>query len=305
MIEGRAIHIYTEIVDKTKELIKKELEQINCEMVAEYNHYSMKQMNRIFVSETEMSIGEFINYKKLAQAVMDLRYTNLPIIQIAQKNGFSSQESFTRALKKALHVTPYRFRTDHVWREDSLNEKLAEVIEETSHETARQMRVELPNPHVSFVHKPKSLWYSIAQNKKDLFPHDFYVRCKKDLIYERLHYLCNQNPIGGAYLTHIYKKQKFTSLTLGFSMDYTEAYLVYDELEVNIMPESDYLVVNVPPYNNYELGAHVLAAWNVFSEFDYNSYQLKRNLDYAPIYEWDSEMDGYTLFFPVSKINGG
>lgn len=258
-------------------------------------------MNRIFASQTEMSIGEFIKHKKLAQAVMDLRYTNLPIIQIAQKNGFHSQESFTRAVKKALHVTPYQFRKEHVWREDSLEERLVQVIEETSHETARQSRVELPNPHVSFLHKAKSLWYSIAQNKKDLFPHNFYVECKKEHVYERLYHLCNQNPIGGAYLTHIYKKQKFTSLTLGFQMDYTERYPVYPELEVSTMPESDYLVVNVPPYKNYELGAHVLAAWNVFSEFDYSSYRLRRALDDAPIYEWDSEIDGYTLYFPVSK----
>lgn len=34
-------------------------------------------------------------------------------------------------------------------------------------------------------------------------------------------------------------------------------------------------------------------------------YHLKRNLEYAPIYEWDSEVDGYTLYFPVIKTMGG
>ncbi|WP_167957985.1 helix-turn-helix transcriptional regulator [Anaerosporobacter faecicola] len=299
--EGRIIIIYTDIVEKTKKLIKDELEQINCERVAEYNNYSMKQMNRIFLSQTDMSLGEYINDKRLAQAVMDLRYTNLPILQIAQKNGYSTQESFTRAVKKTFHVTPYQFRKDHVWSEDDMEEKLAEVIEETSHEAARQDRVELPEPHVRFVHKQKSLWYYIAMNKTDLFPHNFYVQCQKDHLYERLHYISNENPIGGAYLTHIYKNIKFAALTLGFETDDAESYKTNKELEVCIMPESDYLVVNVPPYRHYELGAHVLAAWNVFSEFDYSRYHLKRDLDHAPIYEWDSKVDGYTLYFPVTK----
>lgn len=106
---------------------------------------------------------------------------------------------------------------------------------------------------------------------------------------------------GGAYLTHIYKGEKFTSLTLGYEVPYTEQYKVDKELEVTIMPASGYLVVNVPPYKNYELGNHVLAAWNVFTEFDYKAYGLKRNLDRAPIYERDSSEEGYTLFFPISK----
>lgn len=258
-------------------------------------------MNRIFVSQTDMSLGEYINDKRLAQAVMDLRYTNLPILQIALKNGFSTQESFTRAVKKAFHVTPYRFRKNHIWSEDLIGEKLAQVIEETSHETARQDRVELPEPHVGLVHKPKCLWYYTARNNADLFPHNFYVQCQKDHLYERLIHLSNGNPIGGAYLSHMYKNLKFASLTLGFETDDTESYQINKELEVCIMPESDYLVVNVPPYRNYELGAHVLAAWNVFSDFDYSRYHLKRDFDHAPIYEWDSKVDGYTLYFPVSK----
>lgn len=35
------------------------------------------------------------------------------------------------------------------------------------------------------------------------------------------------------------------------------------------------------------------------------AYHLKRNLEHAPIYEWDSEVDGYTLYFPVIKTMGG
>ena len=292
---------YTEIVEQTKELIKQELEQINCDRVAKYHGYSTKQMNRIFTAETKMSIGEYINYKKLAKAVLDLRYTKLPIIQIAQKNGYSSQESFTRALKKTFHVTPNQFRKNNSWEKDKIEKKLIEVLEETSHETARQEKIELPTPRVYFVHKAKSIWCHIARNEKGLFPHNFYVECEKNQEYEKLKKICDQNEIGGAYLTQIYKGEKFTSLTLGFENEHEFADIKYDGVLVSEAPESDYLVVNVPPYQHYELGAHVLAAWNVFSNFDYDKYQLKRDLDHAPIYEWDSKIKGYTLYFPICK----
>lgn len=110
----------------------------------------------------------------------------------------------------------------------------------------------------------------------------------------------------GEQLTSILKllkQQKYSSLTLGFQTDYSETHPIYEELTASVMPESDYLVVNVHPYKNYELGAHLLAAWNVFSEFNYIAYGLKRDLEHAPIYEWDSDVDGYTLYFPISKSN--
>jgi hypothetical protein len=61
-------------------------------------------------------------------------------------------------------------------------------------------------------------------------------------------------------------------------------------------------MVNVPPYMNYELGGHIMAAWDVFSNFNYSKYNLKRDLDNAPIFELDSAVNGYTLYFPVTII---
>lgn len=293
--------MYKDIVDEVRRLISERLEDVDCKSVAENKGYSMKQMNRIFMSRTHMNIGEYIHNRKMAQAVMDLRYTKLPIIEIAQKNGFSTQESFTGAFKRDFCVTPNIFRKQHIWEKEEMKQLLLEVVEETSHEIARRDRIELPKPQVSFNFKPSTLWYSIRRNKEDMFPHNFYVECKRSNLYEKLYHRCGNNPVGGAYLTHIYQGEKFTTLTLGFEIPYTEKYPIYEELETTIMPASEYLVVNVPPYKSYELGNHVLAAWDVFTNFAYKTYQLKRNLDSAPIYEWDSISDGYTLYFPICK----
>lgn len=175
-----------DIIIETQKLISKRLEDIDCKHVAEKGGYSSKQMNRIFMAQMDMNVGEYIHSKKMAQAVMDLRYTELPIIEIAQKNGFGSQESFTRAFKKAFHVTPSRFRKDHIWENNEVKQGLIEIVEETSHEMARSREVELPQAKVSFMSKPKTLWYSIGRNIKGLFPHNFYVECKKAQLYEKL-----------------------------------------------------------------------------------------------------------------------
>jgi len=46
-----------------------------------------------------------------------------------------------------------------------------------------------------------------------------------------------------------------------------------------------------------------MAAWDVLSSFNYAMCNLKRDLDNAPIFEIDSVVNGYTLYFPVATFN--
>ena len=296
------MYSYNDVIDYLKDKIRKELDSVDCNKVALYSGYSVKQTNRIFSARTDMNLGEYIRYRRMAQALWDLRYTDMSIIHIAQNNGFETQESFTRAFKSAFNITPYKFRENQRLECNEIDKALNEVIEEASHENARSRKQELPKPTVQLINKPRSLWYSIIQNTNNLFPHDFYTRCQKDGIFEIIGKVSNTMHLEGAYLTHIYKGQKFSSLTLGFEKEYKEDILNYDGFTVNTCPQSDYLMVNVPPYMNYELGGHVMAAWDVFSNFNYSKYNLKRDLDHAPIFELDSAVNGYTLYFPVTIV---
>lgn len=289
-------------IDDVKDKIRKELDSVNCNNVALASGYSVKQTNRIFSAQTGMNLGEYIRYRRMAQALWDLRYTDMTIIQIAQNNGFETQESFTRAFKSAFNITPFKFRECRSLECKEIEEALNEVIEETSHDNARNRKQELPEPTVQLVYKPQSLWYSIKRNTNNLFPHHFYTRCQKEGICEIISRASNVTHLEGVYLTHIYKGQKFSSLTMGFEPAYSDDILNYDGFTVNICPQSEYLMVNVPPYMNYELGGHVKAAWDVFSNFNYEKYNLKRTLDDAPIFELDSVVNGYTLYFPVTLI---
>lgn len=287
-----------------KDKIKQELDQVDCNKIASYGGYSVKQMNRIFTSQTNMNLGEYIRYRKMAQALWDLRYTNADIIQIAVDNGFDTQESFTRAFKSIFHITPRKFRETREMNHNAFRKSLEEVIEEVSHYNARSRRQELPNPTVSIIRKPKKLWYSLKRNEKDLFPHDFYTSCQKEGLFQVINHAQNMevSDLEGVYLTHIYQGQKFTSLTIGFEYEYKNEIPTIEDFDAYVCPESEYLKVNVPPYANYELGGHVLAAWEVFSDFDYEKHNLRRDLEHAPIFEFDSKEDGYTLYFPVIRI---
>ncbi len=291
-----------DVIDYLKDKIRKELDSVDCNKVALYSGYSIKQTNRIFSAQTAMNLGEYIKNRRMAQALIDLRYTDLSIIHIAQNNGFETQESFTRAFKSAFHITPNKFREYGRLECSEIDKALNEVIEEASHENARNRKLELPEPTVQLVMKPRSLWYSLQRNTNNLFPHDFYTKCQKKGFLENINRVSNATYLEGVYLTHVYIGQKFSSLTLGFDTVYKEDALNYDGFTVNICPQSEYLVVNVPPYMNYELGGHVKAAWDVFSNFNYSKYNLKRDLDHAPIFELDSVINGYTLYFPVTII---
>ena len=237
-----------DVVEHLKGKIREELDSIDCNKVASYSGYSVKQANRIFSAQTDINLGEYIRYRRMAQALWELRYTDMSIIQIAQNNGFETQESFTRAFKSAFNITPFKFRGNRRLGCSEIDKALNEVIEEASHENARNFKQELPQLTVLLVNKPPSLWYSIKQNTNNLFPHDFYTRCQKEGIFEIISSISNQTHLEGVYLTHIYKGEKFTSLTVGFEIEYTEEFLDFDGFTVNICPKSDYLMVNVPPY---------------------------------------------------------
>ena len=68
-----------DVVENLKGKISKELDSINCNKVAAYSGYSVKQANRIFSAQTDINLGEYIRYRRMAQALWELRYTDMSI----------------------------------------------------------------------------------------------------------------------------------------------------------------------------------------------------------------------------------
>jgi AraC family transcriptional regulator len=78
--------------------------------VARHAGISQWHFQRIFKSLTNETLKMYIRSRRFAAALEMLEQADLPLIQIALASGFDTQESFTRAFKKAFDVTPGAYR---------------------------------------------------------------------------------------------------------------------------------------------------------------------------------------------------
>ena len=82
--------------------------------VAIRSGYSKWHLQRLFFSETGQNLGGFIREKKLCLILEAVITTNEPLINIAMRFGFDSQQSLTRAFRKRYNVPPHRCRKNAV-----------------------------------------------------------------------------------------------------------------------------------------------------------------------------------------------
>ncbi|MCS2154209.1 helix-turn-helix domain-containing protein [Scandinavium goeteborgense] len=100
-----------DIIDEITQWIDSNLHKpLKIEDVATRAGYSKWHLQRIFVQVKEVSLGKYIKDKKLRLAARDLIETNEPVINIAYKYGFDSQQTFTRVFSKKYKLPPLKYR---------------------------------------------------------------------------------------------------------------------------------------------------------------------------------------------------
>lgn len=72
---------------------------------------SKKRLFSLFEGFVGISMINYIRKVRIDLACKDIAYTNLPINEIAIKNGFSDQSYFTKIFKKEKSITPDAYRT--------------------------------------------------------------------------------------------------------------------------------------------------------------------------------------------------
>ncbi len=72
--------------------------------------YSKWHLQRLFSAETGQTLGHFIRERKLILIADNLITSNEPLINLAIKYGFNSQQSFTRAFHKKYQLPPQKYR---------------------------------------------------------------------------------------------------------------------------------------------------------------------------------------------------
>ncbi|MEL4012665.1 helix-turn-helix domain-containing protein [Dryocola clanedunensis] len=86
---------------------------LRIEDVAKHSGYSKWYLQRMFTSTTGKSMGTWIRDRKLMLAAADLLNTNDRIVDISERYGFDSQQSFTRIFGKKYNTSPSAYRKMH------------------------------------------------------------------------------------------------------------------------------------------------------------------------------------------------
>ncbi len=84
--------------------------ELTLQAIAQKAGISQWHFQRIFKALTNETIKTYIRSRRLANAFEKLLTTNQKIIEIAITAGFESQQSFSRAFKKAFDMTPNEAR---------------------------------------------------------------------------------------------------------------------------------------------------------------------------------------------------
>ncbi|MCP4633439.1 MAG: helix-turn-helix domain-containing protein, partial [candidate division Zixibacteria bacterium] len=72
--------------------------------------FSPYHFHRIFSGMVGETVKEYIRRLRLERAAVDLKYTSIPVTQIAFDSGYETHESFTRAFRNMFDMSPKQYR---------------------------------------------------------------------------------------------------------------------------------------------------------------------------------------------------
>jgi len=100
-----------QVIAIIKEWITDNLEQrLSIDDIAQKSGYSKWYLQKLFARYYSETLARYIRRKKLTHCIADLHYSDTPIIRLALKYHFESQQSLTRSFKQTLGCTPLQCR---------------------------------------------------------------------------------------------------------------------------------------------------------------------------------------------------
>lgn len=313
------------------ESIQKMIDWIECNIT---NHPSLLEMSKQigyspyycssrFHAIVGMSIKSYISGRRLARATLEIRDTNIRILDIAIKYGYSSHETLTRAFLNAYGCTPSDYRKNPV--PIALSNRQVVFNPEHYYELYGSKQggnvmsktcLTDANIRIEFIpaHKYIGIWDDTAHNYSDFWKsHDCDEVCG---IIESLRNV--SDPIVGCHMAGWNNKdgQRKYFYGLGVPTDYDGP--VLEGFEIRSIPESYYIVFFHPPFDYLKDCGEVMykvekLAWN----YDLKQYGLSdKNLNYTDnrhLFEWNEdncpcyqrhypEVLGYELLRPIKKV---
>lgn len=87
--------------------------RITVQVLSEYTGLSASYLSRLFKKELGISISDYILEKKVEKSENLLKYSDYSLIDIANYLAFSSQSHFIQTFKKAVGITPNKYRNQY------------------------------------------------------------------------------------------------------------------------------------------------------------------------------------------------
>lgn len=93
----------------------------NLEMFCKQNHIAKRSISRLFKSQTGMTINEYLQKRRLCNAMSLLRNTQYSISMISSECGYDDSNYFSVVFKKETQQTPSQYRAKF---KDKINKNL-------------------------------------------------------------------------------------------------------------------------------------------------------------------------------------
>lgn len=87
-------------------------ERLDLETIAQAVHYSKYHLHRMFTDTAGLTLGTYVQRRRLTEAARLLVFTDRPILEIALCAGYESQQAFTDIFRAMYKRPPKRFREE-------------------------------------------------------------------------------------------------------------------------------------------------------------------------------------------------
>lgn len=260
--------------------------------------YCSEQFHRI----VGMTIKEYMAKRRLSLAVLALRDTDMPIIDIAFEYGFSSQQALTRAFTNAYGCAPSAYRKNPI----PIPLTIKKVVITPSHYNEQgdfiMSNLAVPNYRIEYIpaHRYLGVYERSETSKGSIWPaHDCDLLCGIVQSIADSHPVVANHTAGWKWVNGERKYFYGTGVNTDYSGPIPEGFVLTD-----IIPDSYYIVFNHPPFEYLSENTEVMKrveelAWNFDPSvlgYEWNEADCQ---DYQRHYP---EVIGYQVLRPVKII---
>lgn len=167
-------------------------EKLDLDIIANVVNYSKFHLHRMFTDTVGLTIHDYVQRRQITEAAKLLVFSKKPIIDIALKAGYESQQAFTTIFKAMYKESPLQFRKNKVFYPLQLEYKFNNHLD---------LLKEKPNAKREILLATKAdipLWMDLVRLVIDGFPklkEDKHVKVLKHYIKENSAFIMKEGPI--------------------------------------------------------------------------------------------------------------